>query len=80
VTEASWTQWKPEDLAPYLDVVFECFRPGRIMVGSDWPVCTLAGDYGRVMSVVKDYVARRPPPEQEAVLGGAAARFSGIEA
>ena len=80
VTEASWTDWTPEDLAPYLDVVFECFRPGRIMVGSDWPVCTLAGDYGRVVSVVKDYVARRPQADQEAVLGGTAARFYGIEA
>jgi len=80
VTEASWTDWTPEDLAPYLDVVFECFRPGRIMVGSDWPVCTLAGDYGRVVSVVKDYVAHRPPADQEAVLAGTAARFYGIEA
>lgn len=80
VTEASWTDWTPADLAPYLDVVFECFRPGRIMVGSDWPVCTVAGDYGRVVSVVKDYVARWPQAEQEAVLGGTAARFYGIEA
>ena len=24
------------------------FGPARLMIGSDWPVCTLAGDYGRV--------------------------------
>ncbi|HEY6553843.1 MAG TPA: amidohydrolase family protein [Vicinamibacteria bacterium] len=80
VTEASWTDWKPEDLWPYLDVVFECFRAERLMIGSDWPVCTLAGDYGRVMGVVKDYLSRRSAAEQRAVLGATAARVYGLEA
>lgn len=79
VTEASWTEWKPEDLWPYLDVVFECFRPDRLMIGSDWPVSTLAGDYGRVMGALKDYLARRSAAEQRAVLGATAARVYGLE-
>jgi len=41
VTEGEWQTWKPEDIRPYLDVAFECFGPGRLMVGSDWPVCTV---------------------------------------
>ena len=45
------------------------------MIGSDWPVCTVAGDYARTMGVVKDYVARRPDAERDAVLGGNAIRF-----
>jgi L-fuconolactonase len=45
------------------------------MIGSDWPVCLLAGDYARVMAVVTDYMRDRPAAEQEAVLGGNAARF-----
>ena len=47
------------------------FRAERLMIGSDWPVCTLAGDYGRVMGVVQDYVdAAARPPSSDAVLGG----------
>ena len=42
VTEADWQRWKPENMTPYLDVAFECFGPKRLMIGSDWPVCTVA--------------------------------------
>jgi predicted TIM-barrel fold metal-dependent hydrolase len=34
-----------EALRKYLDVVFECF-PGRVMFGSDWPVCNVGGPKG----------------------------------
>jgi L-fuconolactonase len=75
VTEAHWSGWTAEQIRPYLDVAFECFGPERLMIGSDWPVCTVAGDYGRTMRVVLDYVGGRPAAEQEAVLGGTAARL-----
>jgi len=75
VTEADWSAWTEEQIRPCLDVAFECFGASRLMIGSDWPVCTLAGAYGRVMSVVTDYLAGRPEAEQEAVLGGNAVRF-----
>lgn len=75
VTEASWTEWTPRDLHPYLDVALDCFGPERLMIGSDWPVCTLAGDYGRTLSAVSDYVARLSRHERAAILGGTAKRF-----
>jgi L-fuconolactonase len=75
VTEADWTGWTPQQLRPYLDVAFECFGPDRLMIGSDWPVCTVAADYGRTMAVVVDYLAERPASERDAVLGGNAQRF-----
>ncbi len=75
VTEADWTGWTPQQLRPYLDVAFDCFGPDRLMIGSDWPVCTVAADYGRTMAVVVDYLADRPASEREAVLGGNAQRF-----
>lgn len=78
VTEAKWTAWKAEDFRPYLDVVFEAFGPERLMIGSDWPVCTLAGDYASVVGLVMDYVARLPAAQQEGVLGGNCARVYGI--
>jgi L-fucono-1,5-lactonase len=75
VTEADWQNWKPGDVWPYLDVAFECFRPSRLMIGSDWPVCTVAASYTEVMDLVKDYLSRYAPEEREAVLGGNAAKF-----
>jgi L-fuconolactonase len=74
VTEADWNTWTARDLRPYLDVAFECFGPDRLIAGSDWPVCTLAADYGRTISVVNDYLAPRPAAERDAVLGGNAMR------
>ncbi|HXU80599.1 MAG TPA: amidohydrolase family protein [Polyangia bacterium] len=78
VTEADWHAWIPAQLEYYLDVVFDAFGPERIMIGSDWPVCLLAADYDRTMSVVEEYVGRLPAKAGEAVLGETAARFYGI--
>jgi len=75
VTEAEWQTWKPEDIRPYLDVAFECFGPGRLMVGSDWPVCTVAASYTRVANLVKEYLVPYAVEERDAVLGGNAANF-----
>lgn len=78
VTEADWQQWAPSDLQPYLEVVLEAFGPDRLMIGSDWPVCLVAGSYQKVMQVVQDFIAQLSPDEQSAVLGGNAARAYGI--
>jgi L-fuconolactonase len=75
VTEADWSAWKPEDIQPYVDVAFECFGPSRLMIGSDWPVCTVAASYSQVASLVRDYLSRYEPEEREAVLGGNASKF-----
>jgi L-fuconolactonase len=79
VTEADWQTWTPADLMPYLDVVFATFGVERIMIGSDWPVCTVAAPYARVMSVVMDYIQHFTPEEQKMILGDNACRFYGIQ-
>ena len=78
VTEARWKQWQPEDFHRYLDVVVEAFGTGRIMIGSDWPVCTLSGDYAAVLGIVMDYLQQFPALVRDEVLGGNCARFYGI--
>ncbi len=78
VTEASWTSWGAEDLTPYLDICLECFGPERLMIGSDWPVCTLAGSYQQVMSVVINWAGSLSSSERDMVLGGTCARFYGL--
>jgi L-fuconolactonase len=75
VTEADWRSWKLADLAPYLEVALECFGPRRSMIGSDWPVCCLAGDYDRVIGAVTQYVSNLSPEEQSSIMGSTAASF-----
>ena len=80
VTNAEWGAFEDVDFDPYLDVVFDAFGRSRVMTGSDWPVCTLAADYGRTMGVVSGYMRRRgfPQADVDAVLGGNCARIYGL--
>jgi L-fuconolactonase len=75
ITEADCAHWRPADLKPYLDTAFEAFGAGRLMFGSDWPVCLVAGDYGRVRAVVDDYTAALSATERAAIFGGNAVEF-----
>lgn len=79
VTEARWKQWTPQDFRPYLDVVCEAFGGGRLMIGSDWPVCTLSGSYEETMGMVMDYARQSLPDEIEGILGANCTRFYGVE-
>jgi L-fuconolactonase len=79
VTEADWHQWQPADFRPYLDIVFEAFGSKRIMFGSDWPVCTLAGTYADVVKIVSGYVQQFSEEEQADIWGETARRFYGLE-
>lgn len=75
VTEANWKNWTEADLTPYLDVVFEAFGAERLMFGSDWPVCLVAGSYGRVKQVITRYMQDMSVADQAAVLGNNAIAF-----
>ena len=75
VTEADWKNWKPSHIEPYLHVALESFGPERLMIGSDWPVCTVAGSYLRVMNLLIEYLFKYPDGVRDAVLGGNAAKF-----
>jgi L-fuconolactonase len=78
VTETHWGQWQPEDFRPYLDIVVNVFGPRRVMIGSDWPVCTLSGRYQQVMDIVLTYAQQFPADVQAGMLGDNCARFYGI--
>ncbi|MEI7908052.1 MAG: amidohydrolase family protein [Verrucomicrobiota bacterium] len=75
VTEAKWQQWRADDFRRYLDIVLDAFGTQRVMIGSDWPVCTLSGDYASTMDIVINYVEPFTPGQREAILGGNCARF-----
>ncbi|CAN5594535.1 amidohydrolase family protein [soil metagenome] len=75
VTEAEWNDWKIEDFAPYLDTIVQAFGTGRIMFGSDWPVCLVAASYEQVLQIVTEYFAHYTQQERDQFFGLNAIEF-----
>jgi len=75
VTEAEWTSWRAEQLAPYVSRALEWFGPSRLMFGSDWPVCLLAGSYPDVLNAYRDALGDISSAERERVFGTNALAF-----
>ena len=78
VTEADWDNWQPSDLKPYVTHAIEIFGIDRVMWGSDWPVCLLAGSYAQVFGALKYSITDLSEPDQAKILGENARRFYGI--
>jgi L-fuconolactonase len=78
VTEAA-PDWTPADLRPYVHEVLEVFGPGRVMFGSDWPVCLLAArSYEEVFCALETCLSGLTEAEKSLVLGENARRFYGL--
>lgn len=75
VTEADYKTWTVEQLDPYLNLVLEAFGIERIMFGSDWPVCLVAGNYSKVKAVVTNFIKTLSTAEQQAIMGQNAIDF-----
>ncbi|MFF7472239.1 amidohydrolase family protein [Streptomyces sp. NPDC008092] len=75
VTEADPASWTVDDLRPYADTVLDAFGPDRLMFGSDWPVCVLAGSYGEVFEAATELIA---PADRIAVFEATATRVYGL--
>ena len=75
VTEAKWKKWNYDDFVPYMDFIMETFGSNRLLFGSDWPVCTLSGDYGQVLQIVDQYIKNLTNSEQAGILGENAVDF-----
>jgi L-fuconolactonase len=72
VTEADWQSWRPADLAPYVTQALSLFGADRCLFGSDWPVCLVAADYGRVVSALSECLGGLDDAEREQVFAGSA--------
>jgi L-fuconolactonase len=79
ITEADWQSWRAGDFQLYLDVVFEVFGSERLMFGSDWPVCLLAGTYRQVKELIWRYVSTLPVSAQDQIFGLNAVNFYGLK-
>ncbi|ETK31931.1 amidohydrolase family protein [Microbispora sp. ATCC PTA-5024] len=78
VTEASWTDWETPHFTPYADRVLQSFGPGRVMFGSDWPVCELAASYGQVVGLARELVSGLSEAERARVFAGSAREWYGL--
>jgi len=74
VTEAA-PGWTVDDLRPFAEHVLGAFGPDRVMAGSDWPVCLLAGSYDDVVATTEELLAGLDDAGRAAVLGGTAAHW-----
>lgn len=72
ITEADWHSWTPDDLVPYVQRLLEWFGPERLMFGSDWPVCQLAGTYTRVHDAAVHALGDVSATERDRIFGGTA--------
>lgn len=72
VTEADHGRWTVAQLRPYAEVLLDAFGAERVMFGSDWPVCLLAADYGRVVDAAERLTAALSPDDRVAIFGGTA--------
>ena len=78
VTEDDWRSWSLESLRPYLDACVETFGPGRLLAGSDWPVCLVASNYTRWWAVLGEYFLGFSEDEKGAIFGENASEFYGL--
>lgn len=65
ITEAR-RNWTMDDICSYFEHVLSMFGPTRLMFGSDWPVCLMAGSYRQVHDLTAQLIEALSPSEQEA--------------
>jgi L-fuconolactonase len=76
ITEADHKTWTAEDLRPYIEHIVECFGHERVMFGSDWPVCLLAGSYDQVIAALQAVLQPQLGEDREGgIFGDNAASF-----
>ena len=75
ITEADHQNWKVDDLRPFVRHVFQLFGPNRLMFGSDWPVCLLAGAWKQVLAAFTQALGPLTTDVRERMLGGTAREF-----
>jgi L-fucono-1,5-lactonase len=79
ITEANWSSWTSADLQPFVSSVVEWFSFERLMFGSDWPVCLLAGSYESMMSGLVDALGPLSTAEEARVFGETAKRVYNLK-
>lgn len=76
VTEADHKSWQKDDFVAYIRHVLDIFGMDRVMFGSDWPVCLLAGSYDDVVHVFEHALPKNlPKSDHQKLFGENAQKF-----
>ncbi|CAN5322893.1 amidohydrolase family protein [soil metagenome] len=76
---SSSENWTASDWQPYVDHAIAHFGSGRVMLGSDWPVSILAGDFGEVWMAQREVISNLPEAQQDDILYQTATRAYRLE-
>lgn len=79
VTETKDYKWNKGDFISFIDVVVDAFGVDRLLYGSDWPVCLLAGEYQRILQIVENYFVGFSEEEKSMIMGGNAIKIYNIK-
>ena len=71
--------WSARDLEPYVDFVLTTFGSTRVMFGSDWPVCLVAGSYSEMDDAIAGLTNELSSDEQADVYWRTAATWYGLD-
>ena len=74
-TEADYNNWTPKQIEPYMQLVLDAFGANRILFGSDWPVCLVAGNYTKTKELVTNFIAKLSTKDQASIMGANAMQF-----
>ncbi len=77
-TEADWKHWTLDHFTQYIEHVIACFGKERVLFGSDWPVCLLAGTYEDSINIVADKLQDFSEAELKGFWGDNAVKFYSI--
>ncbi|WP_210526171.1 amidohydrolase family protein [Rubellimicrobium arenae] len=78
VTEAG-ADWTLYDFRSFVGHVARAFGPGRLMFGTDWPVCTLAASHAEVVLLARTLLSEMFGPEDlKQIFETNAAAFYGV--
>lgn len=71
--------WTVADWQPYVDHAVALFGSERLMLGSDWPMLLLNGDFGGVWRGLREAIAGLPTSQQDDIFYRTAERAYSLE-
>lgn len=80
ITQADWSAWRAEDVAPYVSHVVKTLGYERVMWGSGWPICLLASSYAQTISTIVASLPGASRQDLKKVFHDNALRWYGLDA
>jgi L-fuconolactonase len=79
LTSEAPPDWTLESLRPFVEALLSSFGPGRMMFGSDWPVCVVGGGYDTTMAATESLIDGCSAADRRSLFGGVAVETYGLK-